>query len=200
MASERTATGGAVLRQRTTDAITEAMFAELAETGYARMSMEAIARRAAVGKAALYRRWSSKQEMLTELIRTAVIDTLPAVPATGALRTDVREFLGTIRRQLANPIVRNLGPALIAEGRHTGAIADLVHDSVSAPRRTAARTMLEAAIERRELPLRLDSELAIDLLIAPLGFRMLITEHSTDNDYLDRLTTVIVAALKAAVR
>ena len=74
-----------------TDAITEATFAELAESGYARLSMEAIARRAGVGKAALYRRWPSKQDMLTELIREAVEDTLPAAPATGALRTDLRE-------------------------------------------------------------------------------------------------------------
>jgi hypothetical protein len=42
--------------------------APAAETGYARMSIEAIARRAGVGKAALYRRWPSKQEMLSELI------------------------------------------------------------------------------------------------------------------------------------
>ncbi len=52
-AEQRTATGGAALRQKVTDAITEATFAELAETGYARLSMEAVARRAGVGKAAL---------------------------------------------------------------------------------------------------------------------------------------------------
>ena len=82
----RPASGGAVLRQRVTDAITEAAFAELAEGGYARMSMEAVARRAGVGKAALYRRWPSKLAMVTELIRTRVIDELPLPPAAGALR------------------------------------------------------------------------------------------------------------------
>lgn len=200
MAAERPATGGAALRQKVTDAITEAIFAELAESGYARMSMEAIARRAGVGKAALYRRWSSKQEMLTELIRTAVRDALPPTPATGALRTDLHEFLGAIRAQLADPIVSGIGPGLIAEASHTGALADVLHASVAVPRRAAARTMLQAAIDRGELPARLDLELAMDLLIAPLGFRMLVMGGASDDAYLDTLTTAIEAALKAAVR
>ena len=73
----RPVTGGAVLRQQVTDAITEAAFAELAETGYARTSMDAVARRAGVGKAALYRRWSSK----AELVMDALALVKPAVPS-----------------------------------------------------------------------------------------------------------------------
>jgi AcrR family transcriptional regulator len=199
-AAERTATGGAALRQKVTDAITEATFAELAETGYARMSMEAIARRAGVGKAALYRRWPSKQEMLSELIRKAVEDTLPPIPATGALHTDLREYLGTLRGQLADPLVSSIGPGLIAEARHTGALADVLRTAVATPRRAAARTILQTSIDRDELPANLDLELAVDLLIAPLGFRILIIDGNTDDAYLDTLTTAIEAALKAAVR
>ncbi|WP_405166420.1 TetR/AcrR family transcriptional regulator [Nocardia sp. NBC_01499] len=200
MASERTATGGAALRQQVTDAITEATFAELAESGYARLSMEAVARRAGVGKAALYRRWSSKQEMLTELIRKAVEDTLPPIPATGALRTDLREYLGTLRGQMSNPLVSSTGLGLFVETRNTSALADVMHTDVAQPRRTAAWAMLRAAIDRGELPARLDEDLAVDLLIAPLGFRMLIMDGNSDDEYLDTLTTVIEAALKAAVR
>jgi AcrR family transcriptional regulator len=198
--AERTATGGAALRRRVTDAITEATFAELAENGYARMSMEAVARRAGVGKAALYRRWSSKQEMLAELIRQAVEDTLPPNPDTGALRTDLRELLRTMRAQLANPMVASIGPGLFAEAHHTSALADVLHASVAAPRRAAARAMLQAAIDRGELPAQLDLELAADLLIAPLGFRMLVMNGISDDDYLDTLTAALEAALKAAAR
>jgi AcrR family transcriptional regulator len=200
ISTERTPTGGAALRQRVTDAITEATFTELAETGYARMSMEAVARRAGVGKAALYRRWSSKQEMLSELIRTAVEDTLPPMPATGALHTDLRELLGAIRGQLAHPVVGRVGPGLLAEVRHTSGLADVMHTSLAAPRRAAARAVLQAAIDRGELPARLDMELALDLLIAPLIFRMLIMDGDSEDAYLDTLTTAIDAALRAAAR
>jgi AcrR family transcriptional regulator len=183
-----------------TDAITGATFAELAEVGYARMSMEAVARRAGVGKAALYRRWSSKQEMLSELIRTAVEDTIPPAPATGALRTDLAEILTAIRGQLGHPVVGSVGPGLLAEVRHTSELAEVVHTAVATPRRAAGRAVLQAAIDRGELPERLDMELALDLLIAPLVFRMLIMDGPSDDGYLETLTAATEAALRAAVR
>jgi AcrR family transcriptional regulator len=194
----RPATGGAVLRQRVTDAITEAAFAELAEAGYGRMSMEAVARRAGVGKAALYRRWPSKQAMVTELIRDKVSGALPPVPATGALHTDLRELLATYRGQLANPLLARIGTGLLAEANRDGALAELIYAEVSAPRRAAARAILEGAIDRGDLPARLDLELAADLLIAPLGFRMLIMQGPSDDEYLETLTNATEAALKAA--
>ncbi len=198
ISTERTATGGAALRPRVTDAITEATFAELAEAGYARLSMEGVARRAGVGKAALYRRWSSKREMLSELIRAAVEDTLPPIPDTGALRTDLRELLGTYRGQLAHPVVSSVGPALLAEVRQSSDLAEVLRSGVAAPRRAAAQTVLQAAIDRGELPAGLDMELALDLLIAPLIFRMLIMNGTGDDAYLDTLTTALDAALRAA--
>lgn len=193
-------TGAAVLRPRVTDAITAATFAELADVGYARLTMEAVARRAGVGKAALYRRWSSKRGMLTELIRHAVEDSIPAVPDTGTLRGDLREVLADTRRQLLDPVVNAVGPTLLAEMRHTSAVADVLHAGVAAPRRAAAGAMLQAAIDRGELPATLDMDLATDLLVAPLGFRMLIMNGTVDDAYLDTLATALEAALRAGAR
>jgi hypothetical protein len=81
-----------------------------------------------------------------------------------------------MRTQLANPVVSSIGPGLLAEARHAGALADVLCTSVAAPRRAA------------------------DLLIAHLGFRMLIMDGNSDDEYLDILTAAIEAALKAAVR
>lgn len=200
MATERTATGGAALRQQVTDAITAATFTELAEAGYARLSMEAIARRAGVGKAALYRRWSSKEDMLTELIRDAVTGALPPPPATGALHSDLRELLDSIRGQLANPLVSRIGLGLLSDAGRSSALEEVLYTGVAVPRRAAARAVLEAAIDRGELPDRLDLELGMDLLIAPLGFRMLIMRGDIDDAYLETLTCAVEAALRAAVR
>ena len=83
------------------------------------------------------------------------------------------------RGQLANPVVSSIGPGLLAEARHTSALADGPYTSVAAPRRAAGRAMLQAAIDWGELPALLDLELAVDLLIAPLVFRMLIMDGST---------------------
>ncbi|MEU8147573.1 TetR/AcrR family transcriptional regulator [Nonomuraea sp. NPDC048901] len=194
------ATGGAVLRQRVTEAITEAALAELAETGYARMSMESVARRAGVGKAALYRRWPSKQAMVTELIRSKVTDAIPPTPATGALHTDLRELLATFRGQLANPLLARIAAGLLAEARYDDALAEGLYTGVTAPRRAAARAILQGAIDRGELPQGLDLDLGTDLLIAPLAFRVLVIQGRSDDEYLETLTNAIEAALKAAVR
>ncbi|MGK3203447.1 TetR/AcrR family transcriptional regulator C-terminal ligand-binding domain-containing protein [Amycolatopsis sp. MEPSY49] len=68
--------------------------------------------------------------------------------------------------------------------------------NVAAPRRAAARAILQAAIDRGELPSGLDVELGIDPLIAPLAFRMLVLKGG-DNEYSETLTRAIEAALKA---
>jgi AcrR family transcriptional regulator len=193
----RPVTGGAVLRKQVTDAITEAAFAEVAETGYARTSMDAVARRAGVGKAALYRRWPSKQAMLAELIRDKVAGASLPVPDTGALHTDLRELFATFRGQLAHPLVVRIGAGLLAEATHDTALAEVLQTGVAAPRRAAAGTILQAAIDRGELPPGLDVELGIDLLIAPLAFRMLVIKGPSGDGYLDALTRAIEAALKA---
>ncbi|GGY16197.1 TetR/AcrR family transcriptional regulator [Streptomyces minutiscleroticus] len=195
----RPATGGAVLRERVTEAITEAAFAELADVGYTRLSMEAVARRAGVGKAALYRRWPSKQAMITELVRSKVTETLPHTPATGDLRTDLRELLAAYRSQLANPLLALIGAELLAESRRDSALAQMLHTEVAAPRRLAARAILQGAIEHSELPPTLDMEVATDLLIAPLAFRMMILGKRSGDDYLETLTAATLAALKATV-
>ncbi|WP_018331854.1 TetR/AcrR family transcriptional regulator [Actinomycetospora chiangmaiensis] len=200
MAGARTATGGAALRPRVTDAIVGAAFAELADSGYARMSMDAVARRAGVGKAALYRRWSSKEAMLIDLVRQSVADTLPPTPSTGALLSDLRELLGTLRDQVSDPLVAAIGPTLFAEVRHTPALTEVLRADVAAPRRVAGEAVLRAAVARGELPGTVDVELAVDLLIAPLLFRVLVAQERCDDTFLDTLAVAIEAAVRATGR
>lgn len=196
MTNER---GGAALRQGVTDAITAATFEELAESGYARMSMDAVARRAGVGKAALYRRWDSKEAMLIDLIGQVVRTHLPPIPNTGALRADLRALFGTYRSQLTNRLVTRIGPGLLAAASERGALGLALQEEIAKPRRAAALTVLRAAIERGELSAAVDEELAMDLLMAPLAFRLLIMQGPASNAYLDRLSRSIEAALRAAV-
>ncbi|MYR59949.1 TetR family transcriptional regulator, partial [Streptomyces sp. SID625] len=85
----RAPAGAAVLREDVTDAIRAAVFAELASVGYARMSIEGIARRAGVGKTAVYRRWRSKLHLVLDVVSALAVQGLPA-PDTGSLETDLR--------------------------------------------------------------------------------------------------------------
>ncbi len=195
--SRRRPAGAAVLQENVTSAITAAAFGELAEAGYARMSMEAVARRAGVGKAALYRRWDSKDAMLTDLVARAVREHALIHADTGTLRGDVDAYLRATFRELSNPLVSRIAPDFLAESPRNPPLAAALRKVIATPRREVADAMLSRAIDRGELPADLDHDLALDLLAAPLGFRLLITQGVTDDDYLRRLTDVTVAALKA---
>ena len=119
-------------------------------------------------------------------------------PATGALRADLRGLLGTFRDQLANPLIAQIAPGLLAEASRDGALAEVIYAEAAAPRRAAARAILRGAVDRGELPAGLDLELGTDLLIAPLAFRTLVMRGRGDDEYLETLTNATEAALKAA--
>ena len=101
-------------------AILEAALGELAEVGYAGLTMERVAERARTGKASLYRRWPTRVELTLDAVRHAMPD--PASPPdTGAFRTDVLECLRENAALLAGPsgqALRGLlGDALADEER-----------------------------------------------------------------------------------
>lgn len=83
-------------------AILEAALEELAEVGYAGLTMERVAERARTGKASLYRRWPTRMELTLDAVRHGMPDpTSP--PDTGAFRTDVLACLRENAAVLAGP-------------------------------------------------------------------------------------------------
>lgn len=75
------------------DSIMDAVWAELAETGYAGLTMEGIAARARTGKQVLYRRWRNRAELVIAALRHRGGSIADAVPDTGSLRGDVLAVL-----------------------------------------------------------------------------------------------------------
>ena len=193
---KRRPSGAAVMRGELTHALFRALFGEWAERGYAALSLEAVAKRAGAGKAALYRRWPSKAAMARDALDAFGLE-LTATDDQGSLRADVRALLRSIRRALRHPLVRRIVPDLNAELARNAEFATLVQPFQRA-RRAHGDALLRRAIARGELPETLDFELANDLLAAPLYWRMLVTPGKSDAAYLDRLARAIVAALGAA--
>ncbi|WP_329071547.1 TetR/AcrR family transcriptional regulator [Amycolatopsis sp. NBC_01480] len=197
MSTERKPAGAAAFQESVTAAITAAMFDQLAEIGYARMTMDAVARQAGVGKAAVYRRWPSKQAMLVDRVGAVLRDNLPEVPNAGSLAGDVRGFLDVIVAQIGDPRTRRIALDVLVETTRTPELGTALNDVVAEPRRTAAAAVLSRAIDRGELPAGLDRELGLDLLISPLVMRLLFATGEVGEAYLTRLTAVTVAGLGA---
>ncbi|OEV01580.1 hypothetical protein AN217_25120 [Streptomyces qinglanensis] len=194
----RRGTRGPAQDEAVSAAIEAAAFDELAAAGWRRLSMDTVARRAGVGKAALYRRWRSKEAMLLDLVARLVRREVPGVPDTGTLAGDVRGFLDLTVAQTADPRVVRIAVDLLGESVRNPALAESLRLAVLAPRREAAAAILWRAVERGELPAGLDPELGTDLLISPLLLRLLPGTPPVDGVYLDTLTTVIVAGLASA--
>ncbi len=85
----------------------------LVEIGYANLTMAAVAERAQTTKTALYRRWSSKAELVHEAVFPAAATALTA-PA-GDIAADIRAMIGAARDVFTSPVMRAALPGLVAD-------------------------------------------------------------------------------------
>ncbi|MET9519265.1 TetR/AcrR family transcriptional regulator [Streptomyces sp. NPDC002994] len=192
----RAPAGAAVLREDVTDAIRTAVFGELAAVGYARMSIEGIARRAGVGKTAVYRRWKSKLALVLDLVSAVAAEGLPA-PATGSLYGDVRALLEVAAHALRHPVASQVIPDLLVEAARHPEIADAIKSALLDGQQGVAAGVVRDAVARGELPEGTDVDRALDLIVGPLYWRLVVVRTDLPAGYLDDLAASAVAALKA---
>ncbi|WP_223737629.1 TetR/AcrR family transcriptional regulator [Streptomyces purpurogeneiscleroticus] len=192
----RAPAGAAVLREEKTAAIRAAVFAELAAVGFGRMSIEGIARRAGVGKTAVYRRWRSKLHLVLDVVTALAAEGMP-VPDTGSLRGDVRMLLEVAARALRHPMAAQIIPDLLAEAARSPEIAEALRSALHDSQESMTRTMVARAVERGELPPDVDVRLALDLITGPLYWRVVVLRGGLPKGYLDELAGAVTTALGA---
>ncbi|MFI1212118.1 TetR/AcrR family transcriptional regulator [Streptomyces sp. NPDC020802] len=193
----RAPAGAAVLREDVTEAIRTAVFEELASVGYARMSIEGIARRAGVGKTAVYRRWRSKLHLVLDLVSAVAVQGLP-VPDTGTLEGDLRLLYEVTSRALRHPVASQVIPDLQAEAARNPEIAEAMRKALREGQESVASGIVAAAQARGEVRTGIDGELALDVISGPLYWRaVVIRGPKPPKGHLEGLTRATVAALKA---
>ncbi|MFG2098074.1 TetR/AcrR family transcriptional regulator [Streptomyces sp. NPDC048612] len=195
-AARRAPAGAAVLREDKTEAIRAAVFEELAAVGFARMSIEGIARRAGVGKTAVYRRWRSKLHLVLDVVSAVAVAGMPS-PDTGSLPGDVRMLLEVASRALRHPMASQIIPDLLAEAARSPELAQALKAALHDSQEGVAAAVVARAVERGELPPDVDTRLALDLLTGPLYWRLLVVRDELPKGYLDALSASVVAALGA---
>ncbi|MEU0685001.1 TetR/AcrR family transcriptional regulator [Streptomyces albogriseolus] len=193
----RAPAGAAVLREDVTEAIRTAVFEELAAVGYARMSIEGIARRAGVGKTAVYRRWRSKLHVVLDVVSALAVQGLPA-PDTGSLESDLRLLYEVSSRALRHPVASQILPDLQAEAARNPEIAEAVQKALREGQDGVAKGIVTAAQERGEIGAGVDHALALDLISGPLYWRsVVIRSPKLPKGYLDGLARATAQALRA---
>ncbi|MGW3409850.1 TetR/AcrR family transcriptional regulator [Streptomyces sp. NPDC000888] len=193
----RAPAGAAVLREDVTEAIRLAVFEELAAVGYARMSIEGIARRAGVGKTAVYRRWRSKLHLVLDLVSAVAVQGLPA-PDTGSLEGDLRLLYEVTSRALRHPVAGQIIPDLQAEAARNPEIADAMQKALREGQQGVANGIVAAAAARGEVREGISLDLALDLMSGPLYWRAVVVRSpKLPKGYLASLARATAAALKA---
>ncbi|PCI05153.1 MAG: TetR family transcriptional regulator [Hyphomicrobiales bacterium] len=191
--SRRKVSGAALLQPSVTAALHRALFEEWAETGYAVLRMDRIAKRAGVGKAALYRRWKSKRELAFEAVSATAL-TITPIPDTGSFKDDVHAITRAFAIVLRHPLVRRILPDLHAERARSDELADLI-EQVTRDRRAQAIVLIERAIKRGELTEKTDRQLALDLLIAPLYWSSIVQRRIATKREINRIAKVVTASI-----
>lgn len=149
--------------------------------GLSAVSMDAVAERAGVSKATIYRWWPTKESLALDALFTEWAAVQPGLRDTGTLRGDLLALLRPwARLATSKPYGRVIG-ALVTEAQTDPAFAAEYLRRVVEPRRDQARAIFRRAIERGEIPADTKIEVAVDMVYGPLYHRLL-HGHAPLND------------------
>ncbi len=180
-------------------AILEATFDGLADVGYDRLSMDDIAARAHVGKAAIYRRWRSKAEVaVAAMIWWREQIGAVVVPDTGSLRGDVDAIVAMVP-DFEEGDRGTLGVllGLANAARHDPELAAAIRDHALARSRKSFSEVLDRAVARGEIPPGRDLTLVPDVLHGMNALR-LVTGQPIDKPYIRRVFDDVILPLVTA--
>ncbi len=169
----------------------------LADVGYHRLTMDAVAAAAGVGKATIYRRWASKEDLLVSIIDAASDAPLGNVPDTGSLSEDLRSLLTSLARVLAGPgglVSRALLGVLDAHP----ALADAYRRGPLARWAEVFAEVFDRAVRRGEVTPGAGTSLAAEAGPALLVQRWLVTGDEIDGDLVDAVVDEVMMPLLEA--
>ena len=172
----------------------------LLQQGLAAVSMDAVAERAGVSKATIYRWWPSKESLTLEALYTEWADVRPRPVRTGDVRADLLSLLRPWARLVRKRPYGLVIAALVTEAQTDPAFAAQYREQFVAPRRAAAREILEDGIARGALPERIDVDVALDLLYGPLYHRLLHGHAPITEEFVDDVVETVVSGLEASPR
>lgn len=173
--------------------ILDAAISILAEVGYERMTMDMVALRAKAGKATVYRRWSSKADMVLDAVARMKRDQvdLANLPDTGTLRGDLLALFRPQSVEQTETKLRTTAGLSAMLLQHPD-LVESGHDALVAPWVEANRTLMQRALGRGEIPPGKDIETIARMLPMMGAYRSLIQRLPFDRDFLVRMIDALV--------
>lgn len=174
-------------------AIFEAVRAEIAESGYAALTMDSVAERARASKASLYRRWPGRAALVLE----AAYDAMPSpasAPDTGSLREDALAILRLVAQQLEGTVGQAMR-GLLGEALQNPAVAAEVHEYARGNVAKIMRAIIEQAAARGECDPGMATETRIEAGPALLRQRFIFSGAPIDDDFLVHVVDEVMLPL-----
>lgn len=178
-------------------AIIEACRDLLMEGGYEMLSIEAVAARAGVGKATIYRRWPGKPELVIEVLEATAGGM--SMPDTGDTEEDLTQFVTAMADGLAHSPLGGVIRGLAAEFAHNRELAATFNSRFIEPRRAVARGLVIRGIERGDLDPDADPDLVLDILVGALHHRLVFTGRPITDRFAQQIVEMVWSGI-AVVR
>lgn len=144
------------------DVIIHAALETFVEEGLDAASVEGIAARAGVGKATIYRRWHSKEDLISDAICRCAESV--ATPDTGSTRGDLIALMSRLRSDMSCSMGGQIFPRMVGEVWDQTPLGEAFARAVIRPRRRLILEVLERGAARGELREGFDAELVADAL------------------------------------
>jgi len=176
-------------------AVLAATLGELADNGYAGLTIDNVARRCGVHKTTIYRRWKDRESLVAD----AVIDLAAArvpFPDTGDIDADLRELARSFVRFLNSPAGKAVAAATLSDAGRVPEIAG-ARRRFFADRFRRAEPVVSGAVARGELPAGTDPAELVRALVAPIYLRLLVTAEPLDQTVADNAARAALAAARA---
>jgi AcrR family transcriptional regulator len=181
--------------ERARRAILRAANELLESEGFAAVTVEAIAERAEVSKATVYRWWPNKAAVVMDGFLSTVSSEVP-FPHTGCAQEDIRLHMRRLIEALGCKMGRTVA-ALIAEGQADPELAEALRSRWLSVRRAEVKEILEQGVARGQFREDLDPEVAVDSLYGPIYYRLLVGHAPLEEGFADALADHVFTGLGA---
>lgn len=181
--------------EKARNAILDAAAALLLENGLDAVSMDAVAGRAGVSKATIYRWWPTKETLALDAIYHEWDAVRPRSRQTKSLRGDLLSLLRPWVRLISQRPYSRVIAALLAKAQTDRAFAEKYRAHFVAPRRDHAGAIFQRAIERGEIAADTNVEVALDLLYGPFYHRLLQGTGPLNDRFARDVVDILTAGL-----
>ncbi len=159
-----------------------------------KVTADAIARRAGVSKATIYKWWPNKSMVALDAYLGGMTERV-VMPDSGSAELDFRIQLKSVTTFYKSPLGR-LFCQFIAEGQSDPQFLTMFRDRFLTVRRDAARVMWQRGVTRGEIRPEIDAEIVLDLVYGPMVFRLLVGHGELNDDQSEAMISAIFGGIR----